>query len=449
LDIHHDKEALLKRWIAGECTEAEEETILQWLGQETPDQEAVRLVEQWLGREVDTSYLDPEIRASLEAKLPLILSESEIHEIPVRRMNRGWVKYAAAIIIIFGIGSYWYISNQKEKPSVTQNDPAPVQNDVAPGGNKAMLTLADGSKIILDSAANGELAREGNAMIVKKGSGQIIYSIKKENLFPSPREGSGVGSKAYATNTLTTPRGGQYQLTLPDGSRVWLNAESSITYPTAFTGKERKVTITGEAYFEVASDKKKPFIVSVSPHDSRLTSADSRLTTHDEESAEKPLTIEVLGTHFNVNSYKEEPTINTTLIEGIVKLTALPTADSRLPNNNSNNKNAVHTSLTLKPGQQGQWNPGKENLSLAVHPDVEQVMAWKNGLFNFENMPLQKAMTELARWYNVEVIYEGTIPKVTFGGKIGRDLNLSQVLNGLSMMGVRYRIEGKKLIVTS
>jgi ferric-dicitrate binding protein FerR (iron transport regulator) len=205
---------------------------------------------------------------------------------------------------------------------------------------------------------------------------------------------------------MSTPRGGQYQLTLADGSQVWLNAESSITYPTAFNGNDRKVSITGEAYFEVAKDKKKPFRVDIGP-----------------------ATIEVLGTHFNMNTYKDEQTNKTTLLEGSVRI------------------KTVHTSLTLRPGQQGQYNPRTNNLSLAVHPDVEQAVAWKNGVFNFNNVKLEEAMRQIARWYDVQVVYEKTIPATTFGGKMGRDLKLSQVLKLLGEMGIQFRIEGKKLIV--
>jgi transmembrane sensor len=314
---------------------------------------------------------------------------------PVHRVHflkTAWIRYAAAILILFGIGTYLYINNQKEKPSVTQNSPVPVQNDVAPGGNRATLTLADGSKIILDSAKSGELAHEENATITKTADGKIVYDPNKK-----------IGDKILL-NTMTTPRGGQYQVTLPDGSQVWLNAESSITYPTAFTGSERKVSVTGEAYFEVAKNKLKPFRVDIGS-----------------------ATIEVLGTHFNVNTYKEEPIKNTTLLEGSVRI------------------KTVHTSLTLKPGQQGQLKG--QQLSLAANPDLEQVVAWKNGTFDFNGLALEKAMLQISRWYDVEVVYEGKKPGIRFSGEMGRDLNLSQVLKALDMMGVKFRIEGRILIV--
>jgi transmembrane sensor len=336
---------------------------------------------------------------------------------PVHRIHflrTAWFRYAAAVLIIFGIGAYlWNTQKQKEKPVVAQTqNPNPVKNDVAPGGNKATLTLADGTKIILDSASDGIIAKQGNVTI-EKNQNKIIY--------PSLREGSGVGSNNISYNTMTTPRGGQYQLTLPDGSQVWLDAESSIKYPTAFTGKERKVRITGEAYFEVAKNKTKPFIVSVSSGDGKR------------ETESKTLEIEVLGTHFNVNAYKEEPTKNITLLEGSVRLTS--------------HFSPVTSVLTLKPGQQGQLNPRNEKLSLAVHPDIEQVMAWKNGLFNFNNVDLQTMMRQLERWYDITVQYQGAIPKMTFKGELDRGLQLSQVLEILKDQEIRYTIQGRTLLI--
>jgi transmembrane sensor len=375
------------------------------LGQEKGNYETRMSAEEWkeLARKITTS--DHEAT-------PVIRLYHRVHV-----LRTAWFRYAAAVIIVLGVGVYLWNTQTKEKPSVTQVSPLPVKNDVAPGGNKAILTLADGSKIVLDSAQNGTIATQGNSDIVKR-DGQVLYNKQSSADSRLPA--------AVAYNTMTTPRGGQYQLTLSDGTEVWLNAESSITYPTAFIGNERKVMVTGEAYFEVTHDKKKPFKVIVAPHASRLT-------PHDE------VEIEVLGTRFNVNAYKEEPTINTTLLEGSVRLT-LPTADSRLPT-------AEKTVLTLKPGQQGQLTD--RGLFLAAHPDVAQVMAWKNGVFNFNNLSLEEVMRQLSRWYDVQVVYEGTVPKMTFGGKMGRDLNLSQVLKVLDVLGVKFRIEGKKLVVKS
>jgi transmembrane sensor len=426
---------LLERLEFNTINREEFEQLLQWVDDNDNEAEFISLLEDAAARQqpgLITQEKLQEMWNSIEAKrgadsegYNLTEKGEVVHRIHF--LKTAWFRYAAAIILIVGIGSYLYITNQKEKPSVTQTSPVPVQNDVSPGGNRATLTLADGSKIILDSAVNGKLAEQGTAVIEKK-DGQILYSR-----LPT------ADSRLPGTyNTMSTPRGGQYQITLSDGTQVWLNAESSITYPTAFTGKERNVTITGEAYFEVASDKKKPFKVTCHPDPEQR---------EGEESAEDEMTIEVLGTHFNVNTYKEEPTINTTLIEGIVKLTALPTADSRLPNNKSNNKNAVHTSLILKPGQQGQFNPDQQKLSLAANPDVEQVMAWKNGLFHFESADLKTILAQFSRWYDIEVRYEGPVSKEKFFVIMNRNATLSSVLKSLRANDIRFRIEGRTLIV--
>lgn len=346
---------------------------------------------------------------------------ADVEPVPVvRPMHRihflktAWFRYAAAILILFGIGTYLYLTNQKEKSSVTiTTNPVPVQNDVLPGGNKAILTLADGSRISLDSMVNGVIAKEGETQIEKK-EGQVIYRYPPSE--GAPRSGGG-GPVTF--NTMTTPRGGQYQLRLPDGSQVWLNAESSITYPTVFRGDERRVSITGEVYFEVVKNTSKPFRVTVSPAGGGVREANGG-----------GLEIEVLGTHFNVNTYDGEPTNNITLLEGSVRI------------------KTVLTSLTLKPGQQGQFDPRINQLSLAVNPDLEQVMAWRRGLFNFDNVRFKDAMQQLERWYDVEVEYTNGIPDIMFGGKMQRDLNLSQTLRLLNAMGVTFRIEGKKLIVS-
>jgi transmembrane sensor len=344
------------------------------------------------------------IDASIAQKIRegIATKEEPARAVPAHRVHflkTAFFRYAAAILILIGVGTYLYITDQNEKPAATTTfNPLPVQNDVKPGGNKATLTLADGSKINLDSAGNGRLAQERGARIEKRG-GQVVYVP----ILPA-RERPGV----VVYNTMMTPRGGQYELTLPDGSQVWLNAESSITYPTAFTGNERKVTITGEAYFEVAKDKTKKFIVSVAGKQE----------------------VEVLGTHFNVNAYKEEPIINTTLLEGSVRIES----------------NFVHTSLILKPGQQGQLTD--RGLSLAANPDIEQVMAWKNGAFNFDKMDITVALRQIERWYDVEVIYPNGVATKRLIGGMGRDLNLSEVLKVLEGVGVKAELKDRKLYIS-
>ena len=268
-----------------------------------------------------------------------------------------------------------------------------MNHDVAPGGNRAVLTLANGSQIILDSAANGNLAQQGNTKIVKLDSGQLAYNSLNER------------SDDVLYNTISTPRGGQYQIVLADGSKVWLNAASSLKFPTAFTGKERKVELTGEGYFEVAKNARMPFRVAVTG-----------------------MTVEVLGTHFNINAYIDESTIKTTLLEGSVKVAK---SDRQ---------------LVIKPGQQAELTP---NAEFIIHNsiDVDEVMAWKNGLFNFNKADIKEIMRQAARWYDVDVVYEGNISGEKYIGKVARNTNLSEMMKILELNGVKYRIDGRKITV--
>jgi len=269
------------------------------------------------------------------------------------------------------------------------------QNDFLPGKNTAILTLADGSTIVLDSAKNGALTSQGNTKVIKLNNGQLAYS-------------SSGATNEVLYNTMSTPRGGQYKLVLSDGSKVWLNAASSIHYPTSFPGNERKVEITGEAYFEVAHDAKKPFKVSVNN-----------------------MEVQVLGTHFNVNAYRDERTINTTLLEGSVKVTK------------------GSSMSILKPGQQAIIQQAGDDKKITVENniDVEAVIAWKNGYFSFTNADMTAVMRQISRWYDVDIVYEGKIPDRKFGGEISRNLNASQALKILQASKVHFRIEGKKIIV--
>lgn len=398
-----DKIDLLRQHLQGTLGETAMRQWVEWM-QETSLEEFNAIAAQVNDAYTTRSTMPKQFQEQLEAKVDALEREEQETETLARPVHRvhflrtAWFRYAAAILIIFGIGSYLYITNQSEKPSVTQqSNPSPVKNDVAPGGNKATLTLADGKKIVLDSAKSGEIAAQSGAVVVKNDEGKIEYKARGDK---------GV---SIAYNTMSTPRGGQYQLTLPDGSQVWLNAESSITYPTAFVGNERKVSITGEAYFEVAKDKTKKFMVNVN------------------DKAE----VEVLGTHFNINGYKEEPTINTTLLEGSVRLTST----------------SVHTSLILKPGQQGQLQ--QQRLSLAANPDVDQVMAWKNGMFQYERTDIHSIMRQVERWYDVEVVYENNIENVDFTGGIARSETVSKLLVMLEKTGaIHFRIEGKKIFVS-
>jgi transmembrane sensor len=330
----------------------------------------------------------------------------------VRVLTGNWRRVAAAAVLL-AIGTVVFMavdrsSSKSTAPGVVKT----IVNDIPPGGNRATLQLANGQTIILDSAANGSLAMQGNAKIMKLADGQIAYTV----------DGKAASEVMY--NTMSTPPGGQFKLKLPDGTNVWLNAASSITYPTAFTGKERKVTITGEVYFEVEtlqlrSGHKMPFKVMIAG------------------GAE----VEVLGTHFNINSYADETEIKTTLLEGSVKVV---NRESAIGNQQSVKDKEL--SVVLKPGEQAVI-AGNSRLTIDHSPNIEQVMAWKNGLFNFNKVSLQEVMKQIARWYDVEIVYQGKIKPKQFGGEIQRDLNLSEVLEGLTKTGIHFQIEGRKLIV--
>lgn len=331
------------------------------------------------------------------------ISGTADHVSPAHRVHflrRGWLRYAAAIILLFGAGTYIYLehlspsngSSSKGISSASANG-----GDIAPGRDGAILTLADGTQIVLDSLGSGIIAHQNGTQVALK-NGLLVYDANAKT----------TGGISY--NTMTTPKGRQFQLVLPDGSKVWLNAATFIRYPTVFTGKERKVEIDGEAYFEVVKNAGMPFKVKVN------------------ETTE----VEVLGTHFNVNAYENEGVIKTTLLEGIVRVKAYKQLQ------------------TLVPGQQAEVLYGNDREGVSVHTaDINRVMAWKNGLFNFEGANLQEVMRQLERWYDIEVVYSGDIPNIRFGGKISKNENLSIVLEGLKGAGVDFKLEeGRKLIVT-
>jgi ferric-dicitrate binding protein FerR (iron transport regulator) len=313
----------------------------------------------------------------------------------------------AAVLLLLAGTSVYYWSHQKDQKRTVVVKSKKVQQDILPGKQGAILTLADGSRVVLDSLGNGIVTTQGNQQVVLS-NGKILY-----------KGISGTVPEKLLYNTMSTPKGRQYQLVLPDGSKVWLNAASSITYPITFTGSERRVNVTGEVYFEVAHVSseggagKVPFIV--------------KINTPSGNEGE----VEVLGTHFNINAYDDGAAIKTTLLEGSVRL------------------RKGSGSLLIKPGQQGIFsNSPSEKIGVNSNADLEQVMAWKEGLFNFEGADLKTVLLQLGRWYDLDIIFEGTIPKRTFGGEIPMNLNLSQALLVLEKMEVKYRREENKLIVS-
>lgn len=301
---------------------------------------------------------------------------------------------AASVIGVFLAASFWFLKskedvNQKQRVTVARV----AKNDVAPGGNKAVLTLGNGKTIVLDSAKNGLIASQGSSSIVKTNNGELVYNATPQN------------KQEVAFNTISTPRGGSYQVVLPDGSQAWLNAASSIRFPTSFTGKERQVEITGEAYFEVTKNKAMPFIVK---------SARTEIT--------------VLGTHFNVNDYADEAYAKTTLLEGAVRISG------------------KHATGTLKPGDQASLNENDE-MKITANVNTEEAVAWKNGVFEFNRADISIMMRQIARWYDINIIYTGKTADALYKGKISRNVNLSEVLTMIKYMGINYTLNGKNLTI--
>jgi len=308
---------------------------------------------------------------------------------------------AAAILVAVLSGIYYFIKDKPAPPVVAGKKTARpgLTVDIAPGSNKAILQLADSSSIVLNDTDTGMLAQQGNTKVLKLDNGQLIYNALPGN------------SSAILYNTVSTPRGGQYQVVLPDGSKVWLNAASSLRFPTAFAGKERGVTLSGEAYFEIAHNKSMPFKVRV-----------------DE------LEVEVLGTHFNMMSYKNEAVTSTTLLEGSVRVSSLPAAGD-----------AGHR-VVIRPGQQAGIRQ-HSSVFIVHEADIESVVAWKNGLFQFNSADIQTIMRQIERWFDVNVHYEGPIPEGHYSGTVGRNNSLLTVLRIFEESGLKFRIEGKELTV--
>jgi len=312
-----------------------------------------------------------------------------------------WRRIAVAVSIVLVLGASGYFLFNPSKSTINYNKSEAstygkrFNHDIsAPTARKAILTLANGSTIELDSANNGELATEGNVTVLKRVDGSVAYNDKNSSL-----------SEPVRYNTLTVPKGSKpVQLELEDGSQVWLNVSSSITYPTAFIGKERKVEITGEVYFEVAHDATKPFIVR-----------------------KGETSIEVLGTHFNVNAYDDEPDMKVTLLEGSVKV------------------KSQKSQLIISPGEQAVVT-SEGHLGINKNADLDEVNAWRNGKFDFSNADLETVMRQISRWYDVEVVYRGKTD-FHFGGQLARNSSLVEIFKILEISGVRFTIDGKKVTV--
>lgn len=376
MDAHRIKE-LLARYNQGTCTQEEKALVESWY-LDRVDREDIPVLDEQGVDEAQRSIWE-EITAARPAIRP-------------RRKRYRQFAAVASVVLLCGL-SFYFISQRSSSPDhVTA-----VTEDVVvkPGGNNAYLTLADGQRIDLTHIDDGMLSQEAGVRIYKAADGELLYEALDEYL---------IDAASLGNNTIETPTGGQYQIRLPDGTKVWLNSSSSLEYPVRFAKHERRVQLKGEAYFEVQSDKDKPFYVN-SPNQ----------------------TVEVLGTKFNVNSYDDEPSMKTTLLEGSVRVST------------------GSSSQVLKPGEQATII----NHSITINTvDIDQVIGWSRGDFVFHGVELKNIMRQISRWYGVEVVYESAIGDVKFGGSISRSKNIEEVLKVLSMtQGVNFKLEGRRVMV--
>jgi len=399
---------LFDRYLAGQCTAGEiEELVMLMQKEEAETTLSPRMFELWQKTKNKQKVYDVDWQGMYDR----VLSQKGVNQKERKRpFNYILLRVAAAVIALVAISVGIYLGyNEISNRQVPAEQAHKSQQDVLPGGNKAVLTLGNGRVINLNAAASGAVANQGGMQVIKLDSGQLAYRAADRSASPDEVE----------YNTLATPRGGQYQLILPDGSKVWLNAASSIRFPTAFMGKKREVEISGEVYFEIAENARMPFIVK-----------------------KGDMKVQVLGTHFNVKAYDDEVKTKVTLLEGKVKVTS------------GNGGSAV-----LKHGQQailqrfqnGSGQPTTQKISVKEEVDLEEIMAWKEGLFVFRNDDLISIMQRLQRWYDIHLEYESNDASAShFTGTISRDADLSKVLKMLELTGgVHFEIKEKTIIIKS
>ncbi len=375
----------LEKFSRNQHTDQEHETFIKWI-RTLPAEALEDTLAKYEALNTGIYAAPPEL---LAAKIENKLDSLSPHVEKKVSMWPKLIRLAAACLILASVGLFFY------QKSGIKSQNHQITSAIIAGGNKAILQLADGRKIVLDSAKMGMLTSQSGTDVVKTDEGQISFIASNENQ---------VTSDTY--NFISIPRGGQYAVVLPDGTKVWLNSASSLKFPAVFARNERLVEVTGEAYFEVAKDRTKPFRVKTATQ-----------------------SLEVLGTHFNINAYNDEPVVATTLMEGSVKLSALATGKTQL----------------LKPGQQAKFDDD------FVVNDIDASIAidWKNGNFRFAKENIATIMRKIARWYDVDVVYQGKITDEGFVGTVPRANNIEEVLNALKLTGlVNYKIEGKQVTIT-
>lgn len=405
ITIEHLTDLLMKH-LQGSLSQPEQEQLNHWVQQSdrnrrlfasVNDEEQIRqLVLLYATTETtnnNEAIILSKIRQGMMASQPLV---------PVRKMHGLWRWSSVAAIALMIAGAGYFIINHKGKNDTTAVVKTTTSADIPPARDGAILTLADGRMVVLDSMGNGVVATQNGAQVTLK-DGALTY-------------GKDAGSASPVYNSLRTPKGRQFQLLLPDGTKVWLNAASSLRYPTVFTGNERSVDVNGEVYFEVAKNASMPFKVYIA----------------NQAGGSGGTVIEVLGTQFNVNCYENESTVRTTLVEGSLKVLNVP-------------QNVNKGSVVLTPGKQAIITTDSK-LKVA-DADVDKVVAWKRGIFNFEDASLEEVMRQIERWYDIEVVYEKNVPDIKFGGKMSNDVSLQGLLKSLQESDVHFRLEGRKLIV--
>ncbi len=375
-------EELLKKYSSGACTPQEKNLVEQWYFQEAGQQA------------VPDGPSDPLLEEELIwNRIAAATAQSVVRKVQPYK----WAAVAASVLIALSVGFYLYtLPGKTPFPSAAQQ----AANILPEPGNRAVLTLANGKTIALDQVSAGALASQGNVKITKTAEGDIIYQAPNSALQNAP----------VSYNTITTPKGGQYHIVLPDGTAVWLNASSALHYPAQFPEGKREVELSGEGYFEVAKignqqGQRIPFLVKTGGQ-----------------------VIEVLGTHFNINGYLDDGRIKTTLLEGSIRVAQI------------NN----HQSRVIRPGEQAQVGAGP--LRVLTNVDVEQAVAWKSGFFEFDDTDITLVLKQISRFYNVEIVYQGKPPELKLGGRINRNLPLSLVLKSLEP-DLKFRISGNKLTV--